>query len=138
MARYKSRTAKAKGPYKSKLEARFAKKAFEEGLTVEYETKKFKYIRTSHYIPDWQVSENVFIETKGYLSQSNRSNLLAFREQYPDVTIHLVFQEPKNKINKRSKTTYEQWAKKHGFQSCGIDSSIPRSWFPRSPTGAGK
>lgn len=41
--------------------------------------------------------------------------------------IRFVFQNPKNKLYKRSKTTYADWCDKHGFK--WATKVIPSSWF---------
>jgi len=122
---------KPRGKYKSGLEAAFAKKAAKQLLPCIYEPDRFKYIIQSHYTPDFKIRENVYIETKGYFSASNRSRLLAFLEQYPQVTIYLVFQRPQNFINKNSDTTYGEWCSKHGIPWADINKPLPkRWWFP--------
>ena len=39
------------------------------------------------------------------------------REQYPKQRIVFIFMNSQNKIRKGSKTTYEMWAKKQGFET---------------------
>ena len=107
--------------YKSGLERQFAILAEKHGVKVEYEAKRFQFVKVGHYTPDWKINETLYVETKGYFSPSNRGNLLSFREQHPDVEIFLVFSQPQNKLTSRSKTTYAQWAEKHGFRWASID-----------------
>ena len=119
---YKAHTSqrKKKSRFKSGLEAEFAKKAFSMGIPRDYEPDTFAYQILSHYTPDFRIRRNFYVETKGYFSPSNRGRLLCFREQHPDITIYLVFQAPNNKLSSKSKTTYAEWAEKHGFKWCGI------------------
>jgi len=117
--------------FKSGLEKTFAAKATKAMLPFNYEPDRFKYIIQSHYTPDFKIRENVYIETKGYFSSSNRSRMLAFLEQYPQVTIYLVFQRPQNLINKNSETTYGEWCNKHQIEWADINKPLPkRWWFP--------
>src|SRR5665647_2877988 len=109
-----------KGIYKSGLEKTFATLASQKGLDFKYEPETFSYIIPSHYTPDFQIAENRFIETKGYLSPSNRMRLLCFKEQYPKVEILLLFGNESNKLSSKSKSTYRQWAEKHGFKCADI------------------
>ena len=125
------RSKKPKGQFKSRLEKNFAAEIFKRGLKAEYEAKTFAYIRKSHYTPDWKIGNNSFIETKGYLSPSNRSNLLSFKEQYPAVTIHIAFQNASNRLNAKSKTTYGEWAEKNGFKWCDLSEGFPEHWFEK-------
>ena len=120
-----------KNKFKSGLEYRFAQKALKQLLPFSYEPDRFKYIIQSHYTPDFKIRDNVYIETKGYFSSSNRSRLLSFIEQYPQTTIYLVFQKPYNKLNKASDTTYAEWCDKHSIQWGDINKPLPkRWWFP--------
>lgn len=117
------------GPYKSRLEAKFAAMMKKAGKKAEYEVDKLEFITKTHYLPDWKIAPNVYIETKGYLSSSNRSRLIDFKKQYPHVTICLVFQESQNKIYRNSRTTYAQWATKNGFPWSDIKDGLPVHWW---------
>lgn len=118
-----------KGKFKSGLEKLFALKATKQLLPFSYEPDRFKYVIQSHYTPDFKIRENVYIETKGYFSSSNRSRMLAFKEQFPHIAIYLVFQAPLNRINKNSETTYAEWATKHGYLWADIRKPLPKSWW---------
>lgn len=120
MSRRRKRTDK----YKSNFEADFGAK-FPQ---CEYEKDKIAYTVTHHYHPDWKVKEGVYIETKGLWKASDRMKHLYIREQHPELTIYLVFQNPNNKLNRASKTTYGEWATKHGIEWATID-TIPKRWF---------
>ena len=52
---------------------------------------------------------------------------LLFKEQNPTIDIRFVFTNSKNKINKKSKTTYADWCDKYGFKYA--DKVIPEEWF---------
>lgn len=123
--------AKRKGKFKSRLEQRAAQMMELAGLPFKYEPDKFPYSRLSHYIPDWKIGENVYIETKGYLSPSNRANILAFREQHPSIRIYFLFGCASNKLNAKSQTTYAEWCDRHGFKWADIRKGIPKDWWER-------
>ena len=114
--------------YKSLLEKRFAELLFKHGVKAEYEAKRFEFVRMAHYLPDWKLSDSLFIETKGYFSPRNRGDLLSFREQHPGVEIFLVFAEPRNRLTAKSKTTYAEWSDKHGFRWSSIDKFPAYLW----------
>lgn len=126
---------KRKGKYKSGLEREFAALANNQGLKFEYEPTSFPYSRPSHYIPDWKIAENVYIETKGWLAPFQRANLIAFKEQYPQVRILLLFGNADNRLNARSKTTYAQWAERHGFEWADFRDGIPAQWWAKYAEG---
>jgi hypothetical protein len=128
MARFRS---KRKGKYKSGLELTFAEQATSKGLPFEYEPTRFPYRRPSHYVPDWRIAEGVYIETKGYLAPFQRQGLLAFKQEYPQVRILLLFGNSQNRLNKKSKTTYGEWATKSGFEWADIREGLPTHWWSK-------
>lgn len=114
--------------YKSKLERDVAT-AYPQ---LVYEPDKIKYIIPSSqhtYNPDWKVRKDVYIETKGKFTAVDRKKMLLVKEQNPHLTIYLLFQNAKNKLDKRSKTTYAMWAEKHGFQWAEWNGTIPEEWL---------
>ena len=102
--------------YKSKLERDFAKALKENKIKAEYEADKFPYVRPSSYTPDWKLKEKLYLETKGEFTAAQRANLLAFREQYPDIQIIMVFACATNKLHKKAKMTYAEWCDKNGIK----------------------
>lgn len=123
MPRRKKRT-RPTGPYKSKFEEEFHTKYPQ----VEYEADKLKYLVEHTYNPDWKVKENVYIETKGLWKAADRAKHLHIKEQHPDVTVYLVFQNPNNKLSRVSKTSYGEYCDKHGIGWATID-NVPEEWF---------
>lgn len=128
MARYRSQR---RGKYKSRLELFFATLCFKHGVRFEYEPERIRYTRLAHYVPDWRIGPRIFIETKGYLAPSNRSNLVAFKEQHPEYRILLLFANADNKLNSRSKTTYGEWADRAGFEWADIRKGLPLHWWEK-------
>ena len=102
-------------------------------MDVEYESDclKFRVEETRKYTPDFTVTtksgKTVYIEYKGVLDQATRKKMLLVKKQHPNLDIRIVFQRGKNKIYKGSKTTYMDWAAKHGF--IAADNEVPKSWF---------
>ena len=118
-----------KSKYKSGLEEKFAQLAEKQKLKFTYEPAKFPYVVQSHYLPDFEIAKNRFVETKGFFSASNRQRMLMFKEQYPNVEILFLFGNADNKLNARSKTTYREWAEKHGFRCSDIRDPLPKAWW---------
>lgn len=116
--------------YKSKFEADIALKypqlIYEEGFLtyIVPETKR-------KYLPDWKISDGIYIESKGKLTADDRKKLLYVKEQHPEIKLYLLFQNAQNKITKRSKTTYADWCDKNGIEwsDWKITKTIPESWF---------
>lgn len=125
----KKQRGRFKRKFKSSLEKLFAAKLMQDGLGAQYEPDRFQFVKKSHYVPDFKIKENTYIETKGYFAPSDRSKFLSFKEQYPHITVYLVFGNSKNRLNKNSKTTYGEWATKHGIVWRDISDGIPKEWW---------
>lgn len=137
--------------YRSKFERDFANVLTELGLTFGYETTVLGYIipeRKGKYTPDFRINtsrktdENVghgqgengriYIETKGYWDAEDRTKLKLVKEQHPELDLRIVFMNANNKIHKKSKTTYGDWATKHGFK--WANKTIPKEWIEELST----
>lgn len=110
--------------FKSKLEEEFNRRYPE----LQYEPDKLEYTVTHTYNPDFKLKENVYFETKGFWRASDRAKHLHIKQQHPEVTVYLIFQNPDLKLNRASHTTYGQWATKHGIKWATLD-TIPREWM---------
>jgi hypothetical protein len=102
-----------KNDYKSKLEIEVAKYL---GDNAEYECEYIEFVqpaKSRRYCPDFKTKAGVFIECKGKWTTEDRLKHVWLREQHPDKRIVLLFQNASVKINKRSKTTYADWATKN-------------------------
>lgn len=97
---------------------------------LHYETSSLPYVLPKKYIPDFQVTtksgRKFFIEVKGYLRPEDRTKMIAVKFANPDVDIRLLFAK-NQKLNKNSKTTYMDWAKKHNFEAAV--GKIPKNWL---------
>jgi predicted nuclease of restriction endonuclease-like RecB superfamily len=106
--------------YKSGLENKFQEACKLKGWDLPYEANKIKYVipASNHtYTPDFTVTSNVYIETKGLWAGSDRKKALFIKEQHPGITILYVFQR-NQKLSKKSTTTYLDWAYKNGLDAC--------------------
>ncbi len=111
---------------RNKFEEKIYNAIQEKDPSVVYEGSFLPYTITTKYIPDFQLSNGIYIETKGYLRATDRQKMLLVKKQHPNVDIRFVFQNARKKINKKSKTTYGDWASKHGFLWC--EKTIPDDW----------
>ena len=106
--------------YKSGLENKFQEACKLKGWDLPYEANKIKYVipASNHtYTPDFTVTSNVYIETKGLWASSDRKKALFIKEQHPNITILYVFQR-NQKLSKKSTTTYLDWAYKNELDAC--------------------
>lgn len=124
--------------FKSKLEEEFNKFLIKNKIKFGYENFKISYLKpekASKYTPDFNCPTNakfrIIFETKGQFLTSDRKKHLLIKEQYPDLDIRFVFSNSKNKIGKKSKTTYAKWCELKGFKYHCIYSTnkfLPDEW----------
>lgn len=109
----------------------------EEIGPVKYESTRLYFTQPAverYYIPDFELAPNNYIEVKGRLTLEDRKKMLWVKEQHPEVTIRFIFGSGHNKLTKRSKTTYLDWARQHGFEAIDVSEPIPKSWFNKLST----
>lgn len=118
------------GRYRSKSEERVAGHLNELGVAYQYEPKdqKVPYEVQRTYLPDFVLTNSgVILEVKGHLTSEDRSKYIRIKATHPSIDIRFVFDRATNKLNKNSKTTYAEWATKHGFLWC--EKIIPPNWI---------
>ncbi len=121
--------ARAAG-YRSGLEDRTAAHLNQLGVSFQYEQHPVYYTkpsRLSRYTPDFLLPNGIVIETKGRFVTADRQKHILIKAQHPDLDVRLVFSNPKTRISKNSKTTYQMWSEKHGFLFAKGD--IPADWI---------
>lgn len=90
----------------------------------EYETVTLRYTLPAsvhRYIPDFPLSNLLFLESKGRWQASDRKKLRLIKEQHPDKTVLMVFGRSENTLSKQSKTTYGDYCDKYGLLWCDIE-----------------
>lgn len=106
--------------FKSKLEEKVWAKLRTVFPSTKYEPEKYPYTQPEinrTYTPDFRTSgEKIYLEAKGKLDLDTRKKMLWFKESNPDIRIIFLFQNADNKLTKRSKTTYGEWATANGFE----------------------
>lgn len=127
-----NRTKKSVGiahGFRSGLEEKNAQRLEDLGQVVRFETMKIPYLvpeTRHHYTADFPLANGIIVETKGRFMPQDRAKHLFIKTQYPELDIRLVFQNPRAKINPGSKTTYADWADKHGI--VWAEKIIPEEW----------
>jgi hypothetical protein len=120
---------KTKQPnYKSKFEATVSTML----PVVNYEPDKIKFTQPEKqrvYIPDFKLDNDVYLECKGRWTYEDRAKHLWLKEQHPEITIYILFQNSSVKLNKKSKTSYGDWATKNGLQWADFRNGIPTDWL---------
>ena len=114
--------------YRSQFEANFARNLRERKIASLYEQDTIQYIpKPRTYTPDFYIKEGDFyVETKGRFFATDRTKHLLIKEQHPDIDIRFVFLNAKNRLDKRSRTTYAQWCEKNGFLYA--EKRMPEEW----------
>lgn len=148
MARAKVFKRRGKVLSRSGLERSIRSGLDRDGVPYEYEPEAFKFplpepghfcrqckatdiCRHTKYTPDFRLygssKKPVYIEGKGRFTGSNRRRMLAFKAEYPNVDLRLVFQRD-NTLSKTSKTKYSQWCKDNGFPY-HVGPEVPKDWL---------
>lgn len=118
---------------RSKLEENFEYLLNDLEVKYKYEDTKLTYIvpESKHtYLIDWSLPNNIYVETKGYLSDhKERSKYILIKEQYPNLDLRFVFMDC-NKLCGGAKYSHGTWATKNGFKYCSIkDYEIIKEWL---------
>lgn len=128
------RRSKKKDPvFKSRWERTIATELEKYKIPLQYEVDKLQYTVPSSnhtYKPDFKIADKVYIESKGIWDREDRNKILLIKEQYPDIKIYMAFQNAKQKIYKRSKTTYAEWCDKHGIE--WSHGGLNPNWFAKT------
>ena len=122
-------------PFKSKLEEEVANQLIDLDIKFKYELECFLFpmkirngecgdckskdvYRLTYYTPDFFLTDlNIIIETKGNFKSTDRSKILAFIEDNPDLDFRMVFQR-NNKLRKNAKSRYSDWCEKYKIPYC--------------------
>ena len=106
--------------YRSGLEVKFQAACEAKGWNLPYEIDKIKYTipASNHtYTPDFTVTENIYIETKGLWTGADRKKAVLISQRHPYIKILYVLQRYQG-LSKKSKTTYLDWAVKNKLDAC--------------------
>ncbi len=115
---------------RSGLESQVAAQLDSLGVKYSYESIKLGYEKPAslhHYTPDFILPNGLIIEAKGRFVTADRQKHKLIKEQHPDKDIRFVFSSSKQKIGKKSSTTYGMWCERNGFKFS--DRTIPVEWI---------
>ena len=131
----KSRANAIKHGYRSGFEHKVADQLTEAKIKFEYENTVIKYIKpqTNHtYTIDFTLPNGILVETKGRWVLEDRKKHMLIKDQHPELDIRMVFQNPRGKIRKGSKTTYADFCDKHGI--IWAEKTVPEEWYAEKTT----
>ena len=126
----KIRSNAIKYGYRSGFEHKISEQLEELNIDPRYEQTVVKYTvpeRQSKYTVDFTLPNGILVETKGRWTTEDRKKHLLVKEQHPELDIRILFQSPKTKIRKGSKTSYADFCDKHGIQ--WAEKKSPESWL---------
>ena len=96
--------------FRSGLEIAISEELDLNKIKYEFEKVKLKYTvpeKVHTYTPDFYLKEkDFFIETKGLFTSSDRKKMRFIKEQHPKLDIRFIFSNSRQRISKKSKTTY--------------------------------
>lgn len=78
-------------------------------------------------MPDFVLPNSIIIELKGQFDTADRQKHLMVQAQHPHLDIRFVFSNSRQRISKKSQTTYAQWCETHGFKYA--DKLVPPAWL---------
>ncbi len=116
------------------MEQRIAASLDAAGIGYTYEDEVINYLkpaRISRYTPDFILENGIIIEGKGRFLTADRQKHLLVKQQHPHHDIRFIFSRSKERISKKSKTTYAMWCEKNGFLYA--DETIPTAWLHEVP-----
>jgi len=116
--------------FRSGLERSIAEALLADGIDFSYEEEKIEYevpTRPAKYTPDFILPNGIIIEAKGRFLTADRKKHLLIKAQKPELDIRFVFSNSKQKIGKKSQTTYAKWCEQKGFLYA--DKEIPKEWI---------
>jgi hypothetical protein len=137
--------SRTRGKYRSKFERTIALYLKDKGIKFKYEETKFDYVVQGRnwivcptcgpirgqivrkYTPDFELPNEVFIETKGRFLAKDRNKMIAVKKQHPDLDVRLLFLSDNVIKELKVPIRYSEWAEKNGFHWAVKD--IPASWL---------
>ena len=145
--RYRKPPAVSAGRYRSRFEKTVADYLRSKGIRVKYESRTFDYLVQGRnwivcdkcgpikghivrkYTPDFELPNEVFLETKGRFVAKDRSKMLAVKKQHPLLDIRMVFMRDNVITEGKQKLKYSEWCEKNNLPYCVKD--IPDSWLAK-------
>jgi hypothetical protein len=124
--------AARKHGYRSGLEHKVSQYLDNLYIKYKYESIKIEWEDLAYrtYTPDFILSNNIIIETKGMFTTADRRKHLFIRKQHPELDIRFVFENSRRKLRKGAKSTYGGWCIKYDFVY--HDRIIPEDWLKES------
>lgn len=120
--------------YRSNSEYNTALFLANKKIDFQYETMHvaYEWREDKKYIPDFILPNGIILEVKGRFMLEDRKKHLFIRDQYPDLDIRFVFDNPHRKLYKGGRMTYADWCDKYQFEYCKGGEGIPKEWLRKN------
>lgn len=120
-----ARNKRFRGVTRNSGEEGFLEDLKSRGVDVKYESLKLKWVEEHIYTPDFQLSNGIIVEYKGYFDAQDRRKHLHIKQQYPDLDIRFVFQKDQP-LRRGAKSRYSDWCEKNNIKyAFGF---LPKEW----------
>ena len=124
--------------WRSGLEELIGEQLYAAGVDYDYEKVVIQFtqpVKPRRYTPDYRLKNNgIIVETKGRFVTADRQKHLLVKAQHPDIDIRFVFSNSRQRISKKSTTTYAMWCQQKGFKYA--DKRVPAEWLNEKPNVA--
>jgi len=97
--------------FRSSWEANYARLLTYLGIKWEYEAKTFDLDKGLTYTPDFKLSENHFVEIKGWMTQKSKEKLNKFKTLYPYVNLELIQRNKYRELCQQFENLVPNWEK---------------------------
>lgn len=115
-----------KRTYRSGLEDKIVPGALARGATYEPVSLTFQGA-PRRYKPDLVLPNAIVVEIKGWFTPADRAKTEAVLKANPGLELRFVFDNPRAKLNRTSRTTYAEWCDARRIAWAAKD--VPASWY---------
>lgn len=113
-----------------KFHSKFEAAVYTNAPSLVREPLSLSYVK--EYVPDFLMlarsGKAILIECKGHFPSNQRTKMIAVKKAHPDLDIRFLFVNASERLGKRSKQNYGQWATKNSFK-WSEGTTIPKSWW---------
>jgi hypothetical protein len=95
--------------FRSNWEANYARILNELKIDWEYEKHSFLLSNGTHYTPDFKISDNKFVELKGWFDDDSKVKIELFIKEYPQYELDLIDEEKYYTLRNLFKHKISNW-----------------------------
>lgn len=95
--------------FRSNWEANYARILNDLKIDWEYEKHSFLLSNGTHYTPDFKISDNKFVELKGWFDNDSKLKIELFIREYPQYELDLIDEEKYRTLRNLFKHKISNW-----------------------------